>query len=471
MKFKILIGGVTYRTLDSYSIKEQAGSVSSSSIGVKAEEGKPIPKILQDVQILDEMDNPFFAGIIQSVDSPNFSTSFEKKNYNLEILSMESIFNNRIISDAYQTKTTEEIVTDLFNQYIAPEGITLGKIITGGREYDNYNYQYTKFYDILTELSEAINATFYISADKKFYFIDQSDFNYVLTPTHIKDLKKDEEKGDLRSVQIVTGAKEETSVQSESEIWDVNQSNYVLSYQVSSIEGITINAVIANIGIRGVDEDDSSITFLWSFGSNTISVNNSALIKPSVTDNVVTLYQGFFDIVITNTNDQLVNDISDRNGTSGIIERIFTDETIDNLSDADKKANDLLDQFSKSEIEASCLTEDLANSKILDFWYLDYPELDMVGEFAVVDRSISNFGENTRIKVRLKNKNFFKKYGETFRKQDKSVRRDVKVFKSSSIGDTVNTTEEYSIEHGGLTHYPSAGINIFDPSFINIFPI
>jgi hypothetical protein len=82
------------------------------------------------------------------------------------------------------------------------------------------------------------------------------------------------------------------------------------------------------------------------------------LVKPVNGDLVVTVYSGFYDIIITNTNDQLVNQISNLNGTSGKIENVFSDETLKNFADADQKANDLLSQNDSATIEISCICND-----------------------------------------------------------------------------------------------------------------
>lgn len=468
----IKISGVEYRVADTYNITQQAGNISSSTIDVLVEEGQDIPVTLQDVEILDNEGNPFFWGLIQNKVSPNFSTGAEVKRYRLSLVSGETIFNFRRASEAFENKYTHEIVQTLFDNYISEDGITLGEISVSDNFYITYNFQYTKLYDVLTELAEAINASFYISPDKKFYFVTRETFEKIPAPEHISDLQYDENNGDIRTVQIVTGASEETSAQTESTTWDTNQSSIILGYNVKSITGITINAIPVGVGILGVDEEDTSKTFLYQVGSNTITLNANATVKPSPGDIVVVIYSGFFDIVITNINDQLQQQIAALNGTSGKIENVFTDETIDNVTDADSKANSLLDQFSEREVEVSCLTHDLENSELLKTWIFNYPDLGIVGEFVICERDISDFGDMSLIRLKFKSKNFYKKYGTVFKDSTKEVRRDLKIYKQSSIGDTVNVTDEVSIESAGLVFWPTSGTFTdpegFDDSFYPI---
>ena len=141
MAFSVLISGENYRVANSYSITELAGSVSNSSLDVLVEAGQDVPPSLQDVQILND-GTPFFFGIIKSVQSPDFSSGYESKRYRLSVLSGESVFNNRLASEAFENKYTHEIVQSLFTNYISEEGFTLGQISTSEKIYENYNFQF-----------------------------------------------------------------------------------------------------------------------------------------------------------------------------------------------------------------------------------------------------------------------------------------------------------------------------------------
>ena len=106
-------------------------------------------------------------------------------------------------------------------------------------------------------------------------------------PECVTGLQIDDDSGDVRTVQIVTGASEETSAQTEQTFWLENQSAWVLGYQVSSVTGFTIDGIIAGFGLKGVDEGDTDVTFLYDLGSNSVTVNTNATTKPATGDNVV----------------------------------------------------------------------------------------------------------------------------------------------------------------------------------------
>ena len=207
MEFKIYINDIEYKTSDNYSITQQSGSVSNSTIDVLVLDGQVIPQSLMKVEILDENDNIFFCGIIESVQSPEFSTTYEVRRYRLNINSLETIFNNRLVSDAFEEKYTHEIVQTLFTNYIEEENVTLGYISPSEQLYSNFNCSFTKLYDVLTELAEDVNGSFYISSDKKFYFISREMFNNVEIPERITNLSFSENSSDMRNIQVVNRSK------------------------------------------------------------------------------------------------------------------------------------------------------------------------------------------------------------------------------------------------------------------------
>ena len=449
MDIKCYIDGVAYTLVNNYSISQQSGCVSSSNIEVLVE-CQPIPTTFMAVE-LKYNDVTFFNGIIQTVQSPSFSFGYEVMKYKLTVLSIETIFNNRLVSETYQDKFTHEIVSDLFTKYIEPERITLGTISTSDQKYDDYNCSFTRLSDILDELAKQINASYYIDNNKRFNFVTRDTFIEVDIPEQIKRLQKNEEYGEIRSVQIVTGASEETSSQTESIIY--NGSSIVLGYNVMAVAGITINATPAGIGVRGVDEDDTSKTFLWEFGSNNISINSNATVKPVTNDIIVVVYAGFYDIVITKYNDGLISELAEKTGGTGIIENIYTDESLKSYNDADLVTSSLLDQYSEVESDIQCVCLDLNASSLYNIWSFNYPELNITGQYVIVERTITDYLDYFTINVKLKNKNFFSKYGTVLKKESKKVGKDVKVYKESQLKDIVHATEAITIENAGIIYW------------------
>jgi len=469
----VTIAGEVYSAADSYSIRQQAGSASTSDIDIKVASGQSVPLSLSSCVIEDD-GVTLFSGIVESVQSPSFKGGKEVKRYRLTLTSYERIFQNRVISDAFESKYTHEIVQYLFDNYISAEGITLGAISTSVQMYENFNYSFSKLSDILEELADDINASYFVTPEKKFYFITRDAFTLVTMPEGVTGLQIEDDSADVRTVQIVTGASEETSAQTEQTYWLQDQSAWVLGYQVSSVTGFTIDGVIAGFGLKGVDEGDSSVTFLYEPGSNSITLNSGATVKPATGDNVVIVYKGYYDIVVTNSNDALKESIALLSGTSGLIEEVYTDETIDNYQDAETKANSLLQQYGERQKEISCSCRDFENTEIFTMWEIHRPDINIEGQYVVTERTISAFGPDEYwIQCKLKNKGYFSRYGQTLKTVQKSRNATTKVYKNAVIGESVSATDAVAFDHAGLVCYPvgATGGVLFDTGLPGFYPM
>ena len=401
MDIKCFIHGEEYRLADTYSITQQGGAVSSSSIDIKVNTGQDVPRSLMDVTLYFDT-TPFFWGIIQSAETMEFSTAYEPIRYRLEILSGETIFNNRLVSESFIGKYTHEIIEFLFENYIEAEGITLGSI---------------------------------------------SISNYV------------------------TGATEETSTTTESCYWAAEQAVFQTGYQIKSVAGATINGLLVGVGKIGVNEDDPNYTFLYTIGDKQLTLNSSASTRPATGDLVVVVYNGYYEIVVNATNDTLKTEINALNGTSGIIENVLTDETIDNLDDAETRAANLLTAYGERDQTVTCACTDIASSSLYTVWDINKPSLNIVGQYVITERTITNFGAGkVWIDLVLKNKGYFARYGTVLIDTEKSKGADVKVYKSSNIGDSLTASETWSIIELGNIYYPTDGLTLSDPELDGFYP-
>ena len=129
MALSIKIGGTTYRGTADYSIKQQGGAVSTTSLGVLLE-SNPVPLVLQVAQVyLDS--TLFFTGLIQSVSTPEYSSTYETKIFSIEVSSLECLMNHRLVTKNfyyYSYTSWTQVVQYIFDNYISEEGITLGAI-------------------------------------------------------------------------------------------------------------------------------------------------------------------------------------------------------------------------------------------------------------------------------------------------------------------------------------------------------
>jgi len=401
MVIRAVIQDHEYKLKDTYSIRQQAGAISLSNIDIKIEDAF-VPAVFGSCQIF--FDNvPFFFGFIQSIDLPEYNSGFEVKNYRLTIQSAESIFNYRIVSESYRNIYTHEIIRDLFEKYIAEDGFELGEI-SEGRYFENYDFSFIKLYEIIKELADDVGASFFITGNKVFNFIINNDYEEIQAPKHIKNLKLSESIGDLRTVQIISGASEETSIQTFVEKWKENQTAFTIGYQILEVHGATINGNQVQVGLMGVDDTDDEKTFLYSVFGNTITLNRNALITPEIDDDVHIVYTGYYDIIVEQTNQAIKARIAEISGTSGKIENLHNDETLKHYNDADNFAINLLNENSEPERTIDCICHTLEDTEFNKKWIFAHNELNILGKFMVVERTVSSFFDKWLIKVKLRNK-------------------------------------------------------------------
>lgn len=463
----VKISGTEYRADTRISIRQQAGSLSTSNIDVLVDDGA-IPGPLEKV-IISNDGTPIFLGFIESAETPTFSSGEEVKLWRLSVYSANKLFDFRLVNNSWQGKYTHEIVSDIFSEYIETEGITLGEISTTEYYHEVYSISYMKVADVLAELAETLDAIYTIDENGKFYFLVRDSIDMYDAPEHLTALKEMKRTGEVRTEQIVLGATEETSTQNFSEIWDSDQSIITVGYQISAIDGITINGTPAGVGIIGLDEADTSKTFLYSVGSQVITVNNSASVKPTTSDIVAGVYKGYYDIIVISENEELKTQIAALNSTSGKIEHVLTDETIENYSDASNLSGALLDKYSEFESEVTCKTLGLDYTGLYTGWRLAYDDLGIVGDYVITERNIEDFGEELLISLKLKNKGLFSRYGTVLKTRDKNKQREIIVYRQSFISNDLMIRDKVFANDYGMMYFPSSGTDLIDPFIGDVY--
>lgn len=470
MVLTVEVAGEVYNATSNYSISQQAGGVSNSTIDILVGSTQDVPRALSAVQIkVDTV--PFFFGIIQNIQSPPFSSGYETRLYRLSLNSGEVLFNNHLVSEAYEGKYTHEIVDDLFDKYIEDDGLTLGDISNTSQYYEYYNISYRYLSKVLAELADDVNASFNVSADKKFYFLTRDDFTQVDVPDKIKNLQIREEAGDLRTFQIVTGAKEETASQTEEVTWLADQTVFPLGYPIKSITSVKINGGAVDVGILGLDEDDTDVTFLYNVSTKQLSLNSNATTKPVATDTVQCIYIGYYEVTIEKGNESVQQEIAALNGTSGVIDNLINDETLEDLADAELKAAAMLDLYGEREQVITCNCLDIDASELLNIWTFSEPDLGIEGQYIITERNIASFTEDLfMLNVTLNSKNYTRRYGTVLNPDIKTVGKETRVDKSTSLGDTINVMDTADVDLAGLAFYPTANdTDYLDPLFQDSF--
>ena len=467
MDLNVYIAGTQYRVTSRYSIREQVGQPASSSLEVKLED-KPFPKTHSKVEIKEDGVN-IFVGFVHEVETPVYSSTFETDIIPIQVISQETIFTRRLVNDVWKEKLTHEIVQDLYDNYLAEEGYTLGIIEEFERLYNLYTVPNLPLSDVLTELGDELGAVAQLTPLGVFNFVSKNSFNEMPAPTHITGLKLSEHGQDLKTIQKVSGAKAETSIITKGTTWEANQTSFLLGYQVAEEPNVSINASPVEVGIQGIDDDNATKTFLWKYGNNALVLNSNATVQPITGDNVSVLFRGFYNIEVVTENEQLKQEIAGISGTSGKIESVVVDTSITTPQDGENVANNLLQEKSQREQSITLITHDIVNSQLLNAWVINKPELNINGSFVIVERTITDFYDQYKINLKLKNRGFYSRYGTVFNRNKKeinnlTIRKDDLVLKSASAGETVGWEE--TLQSDQLFMQFSAGTtDIFSPLF------
>jgi len=408
-----------------------------------------------------------FFGVCGIPESPEYFSTYQLDKYRLIVQSANALLRRRTVSEAYQGKTTSFIVDDLFTKYIEAEGITLGTISTIAFTYTAYTTSRMVLADVLDELAATVGAVWTIDNNKVFHFLLQADFPTVAAEASITDLKKKISGIDRRTVQIISGAKNKTSTQTQTETWGANQKQITLGYPVAETPVITINGTPATVGVSGLDTSDAAISFLWTYDSLSVNLNSIATTKPTTGDTVVVSYKGLFAVEIVSEDAANISAVAIRTGSSGRIENVVIDKTITDTTDGENKADGLLDQFGDNEETLTLMKRGLSNSDLLTVWSFALPRYGIEGDYIVVERRIVPFINQdgailNKVYLTLKNKNFYMKYGSVFNKLNKditmlSVRGDEVVLKALRNAEALGLAEAVVFGAGDPVYFSTSG--------------
>lgn len=472
------INGVTYEALRDFSIEEQTGNKTSTTISVVVDDPltQPIP-VAGDILTLTDQDTGqiLFYGQCGIPKSPKFQTGLEKLEYTIVCSNANAILSNRIINVSYKGWTVEAIVQDLYTRYIAAEGITLGTITQTGVVLTAYNAGNFNLQDAMDELANAVGACWQITNEKVLMFIGYEDFpkfpitidQYFLIGTDLQSSTTDYKQ---RTVQYISGGNAETDQQTENFSYDGENDTFTTSFPLIAQPEISINGTTVSpdqIGVAGLSSQDDGIIFRWSYNSNTISyVSNSEAMAAG--DTVTVSYIGQYPIRVVLYNTDKIAQIAAATGTSGFREQVQYDNTVSSIEEATQMAQNLLQRFEdvtsqitfwllSSELYKNGLTLD--DTSLYTTMFFDLPMLGISGEYVITERrlepyyaDLSNPDEKMKVTLTLKNRDYLKSYGETITDIQKDVnglnyRGDETILSYENIDEPLTLGEAYKVDY------------------------
>lgn len=468
----VKINGIEYKGFSTWKISEKVGNPTSSTLSVEVE-NQPIPRAgdLIEVFLDGEPAERIFLGILGIPASPAFSSPFEKRIYSLNCLNGNAILQRRLANVSYADKTMAEIVFDLYQRYIAPEGITLGELSEiDTPTFEIYNCKNMSMMSVMNELAGFIGGAWQVTNDKEFNFVRFDDFpqcSQVVTLDNapLSGLQSKSDARDLRTNQIIDGAYITTDPQTEYYTVTDNWQGFYTTFALVQSPDIYINNVqvpASAIGVRGIDDGDDTKLFLWSYNSRQISVNSrySGSLVLNVGDTIKIVYVGLAPIRYEVSNGEKIAEIAEKTGLSGLIDNVYTDPTIVTRQDAVNRAESLLSQYGEEKRTLTCKTDihtllqagfSLDDLELYTQWTFDIPELDIEGDFVLTEKTIEplrlNDDESVQYSLTFTDRDFVQSYGETISRlytdiTKLSVRAEELVIIDYNVEDTQELVED-----------------------------
>ena len=461
------IGGVAYKLAADYSISEQAANKIASYISVILDYEQPIPKSGEIIEVRDdETGEIYFLGVCGIPKSPKFSSPYAVKTYSLTCSNANGILGRRVVNVAYQGYTVTQIVQALFDKYIAAEGFTLGGISQIPITLNIYTAADYGLQYCLDELAEYVSGAWYCTNDRRFYFTAKDDFEPFPRVVDkdfipITDLEVKVKDTDMRTSQIISGGKSETTEQREDFVYDGDNKNFEVSFSVSKKPTILVNVVTIppeKIGVKGLNDTDNSFMFLFAHDSPVISYNtlyNGTSPPPLITGDAVQIrYVGLFPIRAIVQNTEAISEISQRTGTSGIIDNVKLDKSVRDIGDAVQLGNTLLQNYgtTRTELkgwftvrEAHELGLAFDDFQLLKRWTFNLPEYGVVGDYVLTERTLTPFikgggVDNLKISLKLVDRAYLQSYGQVFEELSKAVSQ-LSIREDEIVVDVETSTE------------------------------
>lgn len=458
---QVLINGIEYNALNNFTITEQSGNKTVSEISVLVDT-QPVPISGDVIQILDGTTSIFW-GLCGIPSSPKFSTGLETHIYKIKCNNANSILSRRLANVAYQNTSVSEIISDLYSLYISAEGIELGAISDIDITLNVYTAKNYNLQSALNELADLVGATWRVDNDKKFYFLATNDFPkfpHIINSNFLigGDFQEKTKDYKQRTVQYIDGASDLTNEQTEYFLYDGENKTFTTAFGVALKPEIYVNNALVppeQIGVRGLDDADTTKTWFFSYNSQTITYHGNELTQ---NDQIQIDYIGLFNIRIAAYNTTKINEIAKLTGTSGMIENVYIGTDISTTADAFAYANSLLQQFetATSEVTFYLLSEQLyslgltlEDTDILTEITFDLPQINLTGNYVITERKLTpNYADMTnsagkfRIDLKLMNRDYLKSYAETISNLKRdinqlSVRADDIVISQENINETI----------------------------------
>jgi len=204
----------------------------------------------------------------------------------------------------------------------------------------------------LDALAERVGYWWRIDENKDLYFLDRGTNTAPFTADGgvmlDESIKVESSNPKYRNVQVVRGARDITSVQTEIQKGDGEKQSFVVGYPIARVPEIEVSIgggawQAQTVGIRGVEEGTD---WFWSGGDNTIT-QASEDTPLAEADRIKIEYRGEFPVVIISRNPGEIESRKEiENAGTGFVEESINDNSQSTREGAFQLAAQLLEKYS-----------------------------------------------------------------------------------------------------------------------------
>lgn len=342
--YTIIIGGVSYASLaGTLSIMSAIGRRSQASFQIKTTISTHFQQY-QAVAIYDRFSTLIFSGYVTQPkeQKPGYIGTLI---HDIICVDQHYLADKRIIAAPYASQTCGYIVNNIITNYLASEGVTVGQVNAGPTI--DATFVYVSAAAALDAL--ATRAGFYWQIDqfKQLYFVP---YTAIVNSTVIDGSQIDASSGmtvergnpNYRNTQYVLGGVAQTTSQTETRKGDGTATAFTFSYPFATAPTITVNGTAKTRGIKGVNT--SGYDWYWAKG-DPILAQDTAGTKLISTDTLSVTYIGQYSTVVISTDPAQIVIEAALESSTGIVESVTTDSTIQSTTAGFSLAGQLLARY------------------------------------------------------------------------------------------------------------------------------
>lgn len=287
----------------------------------------------ESVELRDLVGNLVYAGTVERPRVRRERGMEEGVFHSFECVDYNQIPLRKIVKEAYDNTTFEDIVADIVDKYFAPEGVTIGAIDLGP-EYIRKIFDYKRADLVLQELSEDTGYAFWFDYEKRFYFRSRLSVAapFIATSSIVRYSEVERSRTNYRNRQYVRAGRDLTDPITETFNGDTVRQTFSVGLPIGEEPIALVNGVsLGRVGIAGVEDDLPGIHWLWSKDSSEITQRRDDL--PLIdTDRLEVTYRGLYPVLVQAQNDDEISRRMTIEGGSGLYEDIEEHSDIESAS-------------------------------------------------------------------------------------------------------------------------------------------